>query len=244
MRVKQRLPDPVSLVSFSVPMKNSFPKRLFRPLLPVFKAAVYLSLLYLLRPLGDIRPIPALLFLLAADLLQSAVHETGHLLGGLLTGHRFLSWQWLFLHISKNGNGCLTGSLRPPGRNQCLMIPSDSRFLLYNLGGILVNFILSVTGCVLWPRFASLSLLALIYAGFFKAAANLLPLRDPPTDFMNCLILMKSRTETNNYLIYMKTCEKIVLYGAPGPFPEEAEKNGYYYGKILSLYDGNSDRNA
>lgn len=88
--------------------------------------------------------------LFAAGLeIQVAIHETGHLIFGLLTGYRFVSFRiGSLMLVRKNGRFCLKRySLKGTG-GQCLMAPPEPYrenmpFLLYHLGGSIANFALS-----------------------------------------------------------------------------------------------------
>lgn len=73
------------------------------------------------------------------------LHECGHLLFGLLTGYRFLSFRFLsFMIVRTDGKTSfkLLSLSGVPG--QCLLAPPDMKdgkfpYRLYNLGGILLN---------------------------------------------------------------------------------------------------------
>ena len=85
-----------------------------------------------------------------AIVLNTFFHELGHLIFGLLTGYRFLSFRIFGLMLTRE-----SGSLRfkkhsmPGTLGQCLMAPPAYRggnfpFMLYNLGGILFGGIVSL----------------------------------------------------------------------------------------------------
>ncbi|MGT2665947.1 hypothetical protein ACVRYP_01270 [Streptococcus rifensis] len=102
------------------------------------------------RNSADVVIFPGLLFLytVIAGILQLAIHEAGHLVFGLLTGYRFLSYRILNLHWQKQKDGRLRFSFHsvPGTLGQCLMIPPspvDGKipYVLYNLGGGLANLI-------------------------------------------------------------------------------------------------------
>ncbi|MBR4461699.1 MAG: hypothetical protein IKS51_03865 [Erysipelotrichaceae bacterium] len=99
----------------------------------------------------DIFPI-YLLFLLSmgiALVLQTALHEAGHMVFGLLTGFRFLSYRVLSMILSKEDGKLKLGRFSIPGTvGQCLMgTPTDREkkpYYLYNAGGLIFNFIFMV----------------------------------------------------------------------------------------------------
>lgn len=99
----------------------------------------------------DVFPI-YLLFLLSmgiALILQTAVHEAGHMVFGLLTGFRFLSYRVLSLIISKEDGKLKLGRFSIPGTvGQCLMgtpVNTEKKpYYLYNAGGLIFNLIFMV----------------------------------------------------------------------------------------------------
>ncbi len=87
-----------------------------------------------------------LLFLLAYE-VQLIIHESGHLLFGLLTGYSFSSFRIGTTMFLKENGKLVKKKLQISGTGgQCLMVPPDTEnppFLLYNLGGVIMNFITS-----------------------------------------------------------------------------------------------------
>ena len=130
------------------------------------------------------------LFLFIGYLVQLPIHEGGHLLFGLLTGYRFVSFRIGSLTLASQQGQLMWKRFRIPGTlGQCLMDPPepvDGRYpaALYHLGGSLLNlftgalcfavFCLSLTGGagVLSDLFLGLSM-----AGFLLGICNLLPIR-------------------------------------------------------------------
>ncbi len=82
--------------------------------------------------------------------LEIVLHEVGHLLFGLLTGYRFVSFRVGSLILMKNGQGWRVRRLRLGGTGgQCLLDPPplvDGKmpYVLYNLGGCIVNLLTAV----------------------------------------------------------------------------------------------------
>lgn len=103
--------------------------------------------------------LPGILLLVAlgavAVALQVVIHETGHLVFGLLTGYRFQSFRVGPLMVVRQRDGRLALrqlSLKGTG-GQCLMSPPDlvderMPYRLYNLGGSLMNALVG-GGCAL-----------------------------------------------------------------------------------------------
>ena len=85
-----------------------------------------------------------LLFLLSYE-IQLIIHESGHLLFGLLTGYSFSSFRIGTTMFLMEDGKLVRKKLQISGTGgQCLMVPPDTEkppFLLYNLGGVILNFI-------------------------------------------------------------------------------------------------------
>ncbi|MDP3448665.1 MAG: hypothetical protein Q8S22_11490 [Eubacteriales bacterium] len=129
-----------------------------------------------------------LLLLFLAVFLQIILHETGHLVCGLLTGYRFSSFRigsWML--IKESGRLRLkTLSIAGTG-GQCLLLPPEwsegkSPYVLYHMGGALMNFLTGVLFLLLYlycPAHALVSALfgALAITGFAVGIMNAVPLR-------------------------------------------------------------------
>lgn len=129
----------------------------------------------------------ALFCLALAFLFHLFLHEAGHLLFGLKTGYRFLSYRifsWVFQ--KRDGKWEVKRFSLPGTGGQCLMEPpayNEGNFdtIWYNLGGILVNLISGLLFLLLAFLFRS-SPWALIFflmfglTGIITAAVNGIPL--------------------------------------------------------------------
>ena len=93
--------------------------------------------------------------LLGAFLLQLILHEAGHLLFGLATGYRFASFRVGSLIWIKTDGGLRRRTYRLAGTaGQCLLFPPEPKegkfpVFLYNLGGSLMNLLVSLLFWVL-----------------------------------------------------------------------------------------------
>ena len=71
------------------------------------------------------------------------IHEMGHLISGLLTGYRFMSFKLLWFSMEDTGNGkrFRIRGINPPG--QCLMYPvkSNADPVMMILGGVVANLV-------------------------------------------------------------------------------------------------------
>lgn len=87
-------------------------------------------------------------FLLALP-LQIIFHEGGHLLAGLLTGYKFVSFRILNITFINSGGKIAVKRFKIAGTGgQCLLSPSEKpveeiNATLYNAGGFLANLLLS-----------------------------------------------------------------------------------------------------
>ena len=105
----------------------------------------------------------AILILLFSIFLQVLLHEGGHLVCGLATGYRFVSFRIFNLtFIRKDGKLCIKRFSLAGTGGQCLLTPperplEDIPTTLYNLGGVLANLLtailaflplLTVDGCL------------------------------------------------------------------------------------------------
>lgn len=102
-----------------------------------------------------------ILSLTAVILLAITGHEAGHLLAGLMTGYRFVSFRIGNLtFIRKDGRLQLrTFSIAGTG-GQCLMLPPDCDIdnmpvFWYNAGGVVMNIILAAIATILFFAFDS-----------------------------------------------------------------------------------------
>lgn len=95
------------------------------------------------------------LAVITAIYTQFIIHESGHLVFGLNSGYQFVSFRVGSLTVIKKSGKYMLKKYHVPGTGgQCLMMPpefSDNNFpyKLYNLGGIIFNFIFSALAILL-----------------------------------------------------------------------------------------------
>ena len=84
---------------------------------------------------------------IAAVFLHIALHETGHLIAGKISGYGFVSIRiFTMTFIKVNGKLKVKRFSMPGTLGQCLMSPPEPKdgkfpYFFYNLGGSLINFI-------------------------------------------------------------------------------------------------------
>lgn len=150
-------------------------------------------------------------------ILQIAIHEAGHLVFGLLTGYRFSSYRLFNLMWVRQDGRLRFKRLSLAGTGgQCLMAPPDWRedcpYVLYNLGGVLMNLISAAVFWLLSLVAAPLLRVLLLFCaviGLAFALLNGLPLRIGPVDNdgRNILSIRKSPAARRAFWLQMKVNE-------------------------------------
>ncbi|MBO4537274.1 MAG: hypothetical protein IKX74_00530 [Erysipelotrichaceae bacterium] len=174
--------------------------------------------------------------LLISTVLQTAIHEAGHMIMGLLTGYRFVSYRLFNLMISRNSEGKLelkkhsmTGTA-----GQCLMGPPEysERFpcILYNAGGVLVNLLTALLAYFLMDavagRLPKILLGTFALAGIFTGFGNGVPMKTAmaPNDGMNILELLLHPSSRRAFWQQMKANELLMNGVRAKDMPEELLK--------------------
>ncbi len=120
-------------------------------------------------------------------LLQTIIHEAGHMIFGLLTGYGFVSfrvlrWTW----VRQDGKLVVRKYSLPGTLGQCLLSSpkgyddmADAPYVLYHLGGVLANliataFLMGLTLLLPWP-YGRIICTGLAMAGFVLACSNAIP---------------------------------------------------------------------
>jgi hypothetical protein len=188
--------------------------------------------------------IPALC---VAFFLQVVIHESGHLIGGLLSGYRFLSFRVGSLMWIREGDGLRFKRMSIAGTGgQCLMSPPEMvngkmPFVLYNLAGSLANLIFGLLFFGLCLPFWGLPwlvifLLPLGGIGLLFALLNGIPLQlgGINNDGHNAFSLKKSEKALYAFWVQMKMIEQyargVRLKDMPGewfvaPTPDEMDNS-------------------
>lgn len=173
-------------------------------------------------------------FALVACLLHIIIHEAGHLVCGLLSGYQFASFRiGSFMWIKEDEKiKCKRFSLAGTG-GQCLMSPPDLvdgkiPYVLYNLGGSLVNIVIAVISFGLyfllkesWVLSTFFIIVALL--GVVSALLNGIPMKSKMVnnDGYNALSLGKDKDALRAFWIQMKANEQITKGKRLREMPEE-----------------------
>ena len=105
--------------------------------------------------------------LYAAIFLQIVIHEAGHLILGLLTGYRFLSFRiGNFMWVRENKRLKIKRLSLAGTGGQCLLLPPEppdkkAPFALYHLGGAILNLVSSLIFFILYLFFQNVAYLSL-----------------------------------------------------------------------------------
>ena len=132
-------------------------------------------------------------------LIQIIVHESGHLVAGLISGYSFSSFRIGSLTLIRMNGKLQWKKYSIKGTaGQCLMIPPENKgynypVVLYNLGGIIMNLIVSCILLILMVIFHSMPLFIIAYIGFLAAIMNGIPMKTGgvANDGMNVRCLKK-----------------------------------------------------
>ncbi len=143
-------------------------------------------------------------FIFIAFFIQAIIHEAGHLVFGLLTGYKFISFRIGNIMFIKENGKLRTKLYNVVGTGgQCLMMPPPWNeklpTVLYNFGGCIFNFVFSVVFLLAFIFAEKGSFLAVFFGmlaavGFGNVLLNGIPLQinGISNDGRNALILGKN----------------------------------------------------
>lgn len=154
--------------------------------------------------------------------LHIVIHESGHLIGGILSGYTFSSFRIGSFMLLKDNGKLVSKRMKIAGTGgQCLMAPPqmvDGKFpvVLYNLGGSILNLMVSLLFLGIFtvvPRgsiFSSFCFL-MIAMGLITGLGNGIPLhtKTVDNDGYNALSLGKSREAMTAFWLQMKMNEQL-----------------------------------
>ncbi|MBQ9112179.1 MAG: hypothetical protein IJY08_01200 [Clostridia bacterium] len=153
--------------------------------------------------------------------LQIIVHEGGHLIFGLASGYRFCSFRVASFMLTRAEGKVKLRRLSLAGTGgQCLMSPPDMRdgripYVLYNLGGVLMNTVFSAAAMLLFlllPRVPVLSTGLVMFSlmGVAMALTNGIPLRmgAVDNDGYNAMSLGKDEAALRAFWMQLRVSEQ------------------------------------
>jgi len=152
-----------------------------------------------------------LILLYVFMLVHIIIHESGHLVFGLLTGYKFLSFRIANLTIQKeNGKYCLKKFSIPGTAGQCLLVVPDipaekCPYLLYHAGGGLMNLITALIGLpfvFILNGWGKIIFTLFFTTGIITALQNLVPLKMNGINNDGFNIVEISRNDSTKRMIY------------------------------------------
>lgn len=160
----------------------------------------------------------ALLLYFLCSAIHLLAHESGHCLGGAISGYSFLCLQLGALNIVVKNNKP-TFFWKASLSGQCVMIPKNTtavRYKAYNLGGIFTNAFVIVLGFLLLlcnSFWASLLFVELLCVGVQKILVNAIPHKTNsiPNDAYVVKLLTKNVAVQKDYAMYLMLYGKLFL---------------------------------
>ena len=165
-------------------------------------------------------------------LLHVFFHELGHMIFGLISGYEFQSIRFGKLIILKTDNGIKLGKYSLSGTGgQCLMKPpkgamDDYPTALYNLGGCIVNGVLTLCMLLGWWLLGRKSVLALFcfmgaLIGLGMVLLNGIPISALSNDGYNTLILQKSKKARRAFRFQLEIVNGLAKGYSTAQMPQE-----------------------
>ncbi len=164
--------------------------------------------------------LPLLIYL--GVFLSIIIHETGHLVFGLISGYKFSSFRIAsFIILSDNGKMKLRRHSLAGTGGQCLMAPPDMKdgkipVILYNLGGCIMNLIFALIFLLLYFLSAASSFLSVIFLtfsviGFLVVLTNGIPMHTAniDNDGYNAFALRNNPEAVRGLWVQLKAVEQI-----------------------------------
>lgn len=152
--------------------------------------------------------------------ISTILHETGHLLFGILTGYKFLSFRiGKFIFVKIDGKVKLKKYALIGTAGQCLMAPPEPLYgefpvMLYNLGGVIINLISATVFFIAYVTTHNLLAGAffLIFAmvNLFSALMNGIPMTvgGINNDGKNALMIRRDKKAMYAFYLQLKMSEK------------------------------------
>jgi tetratricopeptide (TPR) repeat protein len=151
----------------------------------VFLMVCYLLVFYYILQMLTDHPLAVILAMLVSIPFMVVTHETGHLIFGLLTGYKFVSFRiFSVMLLRENGKYKWKKQSVPGTAGQCLMAPPRKKngyypYKLYNLGGCLfcgiLSFIPMVLSLFLTVHPINMPLFIFGFVSFFMNLMNAIP---------------------------------------------------------------------
>ncbi|MDR1705485.1 MAG: M50 family metallopeptidase [Clostridiales bacterium] len=166
--------------------------------------------------------------------LNVVLHELGHLICGLLSGYKFISFSVGHIMLVKENGKLKKKSFGVAGvGGQCLMSPPEPvngafPFLLYNLGGSCMNFIVSGIFVMLFMLlrdavvYSESIFLPIAFVGALLGIINVLPIKieGVSTDGHNIVSMRKSEISRRAFWVLLTMNARMALGARLKDLPE------------------------
>lgn len=176
-----------------------------------------------------------ILSLFLSFFLQVILHEGGHLVCGLVTGYRFVSFRILSLtFIRQNGKLCIKRFSVAGTEGQCLLTPPDKPLqeipcVLYNLGGVLANLLTAAIAIIPVIAVDGMPYPLKIFLGVFASVGILLGLMNGipmkiggiGNDADNMRLLLKDKKSKQAMVTQLQVNALVQKGVRPKDMPEE-----------------------
>jgi hypothetical protein len=173
--------------------------------------------------------------LFLGTLFHVIIHEAGHLVGGLLSGYRFVSFTIGSTMLIKENGKLKRKKFNIAGAGgQCLMSPPEMKdgaypFFLYNLSGSLTNIVVGIVFIVLFAllrnsfSYAGEVFFPLAFVGLALGIFNILPINAAglATDGHNIASLRKNEQARQAFWLMLTANGKFTLGERFKDFPAE-----------------------
>ena len=165
---------------------------------------IYIVAIYWVLSMLTDKPLIPIVTAAASILFTTVVHELGHLIAGLLTGYRFVSYRIFSVMLTKTEGKWQIHKYSLPGTGGlCLMAPPRKKngyypFALYNLGGIILcgylSFFIMISSFFVSNSAAQPLLFLFGCVSFYLNAINAIPTKGKSmvNDATNLRMALKS----------------------------------------------------
>ena len=190
-----------------------------------------------------------------AFVLHIIVHEGGHLVGGLLTGYRFVSFRIFSLTLLRRDGRYIMRRFNIPGTGgQCIMLPPEGDaakvpFVIYNAAGVAANILLTAAAVPYFfihsadsGMFAFLLALFIVIAGLWTAIINGIPMKinGMCNDAGNIRLMLRDMQVRRHFVLQLRAHALCQNGMRPKDFPQEwfnIPDSGEGYGLINVVTD-------
>ncbi len=190
-----------------------------------------------------------------AFVLHIIVHEGGHLVGGLLTSYRFVSFRIFSLTLLRRDGRYIVRRFNIPGTGgQCIMLPPEGDaakvpFVIYNAAGVAANILLTAAAVPYFfihsadsGMFAFLLALFIVIAGLWTAIINGIPMKinGMYNDAGNIRLMLRDMQVRRHFVLQLRAHALCQNGMRPKDFPQEwfnIPDSGEGYGLINVVTD-------